>query len=76
MGCWHGGFVHCGPAAPCCYDPAGVDDRYPAVTWPRRRRARPEDREMRAASLEERLDQLHEELRRVEAALAELGTQD
>lgn len=77
MGCWHGGgFVHCGPAARSCWGPADVDDRYPDVTWPRRRRARPEDREMRAASLEERLDGLREELRRVEAALAEFGRQE
>jgi hypothetical protein len=45
------------------------------VNWPLRRRARPEDRKMRAASLEERLDSLREELRRIEAALAEFGTQ-
>ncbi len=77
MGCWHGGgCVHCGPAAPGCDSPAGMEDRYPDLTWPRRRRARPEDRGMLAASLEERLDGLREELRRVEAALAQFGTQE
>jgi hypothetical protein len=53
-----------------------VDDRYSDVTWPRRRRAWADDREMRAASLEERLDGLREELRRVEAALTEFGRQE
>ena len=77
MGCWHvGDFVHCRPAAPSCDGPADVDERYPDVTWPRRRRAPPEDRGMRAASLEERLDGLREELRRVEAALAEFVKQE
>ena len=77
MGCWHGAVSStAGPRRASCYDPADVDDRYPDVIWPRRRRARPEDREMRAASLEERLDELREELRRVEAALAEFGTQE
>ena len=42
---------------------------------PMRRRVRPRsvDRELSAASLEERLDELRDELRRMEVALAELG---
>jgi len=76
MGCWHGcGPVHCGPVPRGWYGPIDEDDWYEDVSWPprRRARARPGDREMRAASLDERLDQLREELRRVEAALADLG---
>jgi hypothetical protein len=76
MGCWHGcGPVHCGPTPRGSYGPADEDVSYQDVPRPPRRRARPEDREMRAASLEERLDSLREELRRVEAALAEFGKQ-
>ena len=77
MGCWHGcGPVHWGPTRGW-YGAADDDDSPRDVNWPPRRRAhaRPEDRDMRAASLEERLDSLREDLRRVEAALAEFGTQ-
>ena len=76
MGCWHGcGPVHCGPTPRGWYGPADEDVSCQDVTRPLRRRARPENREMRAASLEERLDALREELRRVEAVLAEFGKQ-
>jgi len=78
MGCWHGhGSVHCGLTSRGWYGPADEGDWYQDVTWPprRRARARPEDREMHAASLQERFDGLREELRRVEAALAEFGKQ-
>jgi len=78
MGCWHGcGPVHCGPTPPGWYGPAAEDDSYQDVNWAlrRRARARPGNREMRAASLEERLNELREELRRVEAALADFSQQ-
>jgi hypothetical protein len=57
------------------YGPVDERDWYEDVNWPLRRRAfeRPRDRETRAASLEESLNELREELRRVEAALADLG---
>jgi hypothetical protein len=59
------------------YGPIDEHDCYEDVNWPlrRRARARPGDRDMRAASLDERLDELREELRRVEAALADFGRQ-
>ena len=78
MGCWHGcGPVHRGRAPRGWYGSADEDDCHQDVNWPPRRRAlaRPEDREMRAASLEERLDSVREELRRVEAAVADFGKQ-
>jgi hypothetical protein len=78
MGCWHGcGPVHCEPMPRGWYRPIDEHDWYEEVNWPlrRRARARPGDREMPAASLDERLDQLREELRRVEAALADFSRQ-
>jgi hypothetical protein len=78
MGCWHGcGPVHCGPASRGWYGPADEDVAYQDVNRALRRpaRARPGNREMRVASLEGRLDELRDELRRVEAALAEFGKQ-
>ena len=76
MGCWHGcGPVHGGLTPRGWYGPGDEDVSYQDVPRPPRRHARSEDREMRAASLEERLDALREELRRVEADLAELGRQ-
>ena len=77
MGCWHGcGPVHCGPKARGWYGPID-DDWYEEANWPLRRqaRARPGDRDTPVASLDARVDQLREELRRVEAALADLGRQ-
>ena len=76
MGCWHGcGPVHCGPAPRGWYGPVDEYDWYDDVNWPMRRRARarPADRETRAASLEAKLQVLREELRRMEAALADLA---
>ena len=81
MGCWHGhGYGHgCGPgyywpAPRGWYGPVDEDDWYEDVNWPLRRRGRgrPIDPEMRAATLETRLEELREELRRVEAALDDL----
>ncbi len=81
MGCWHGhGYGHgCGPGYPGpaprgWYGPVDEGDWYEDARRPmrRRRRVRPEDREMRAASLEARLEELRDELRRVEAALDDL----
>jgi hypothetical protein len=82
MGCWHGpGYGHgCGPGhywppPRGWYAPVDEDEWYEDVNWPMRRRARgrPVDPELRAASLETRLEELREELRRVEAALADLA---
>ena len=85
MGCWHGhGYGHgCaratgpgyyGPAPRGWYGPVDEDDWYEDVNWPLRRRGRgrPVEPEVRAATLEARLEDLREELRRVEAALADL----
>ena len=72
MECRHGcGPVHCGPMPQGWYSPVGKHDWYEDVNWPLRRRAR----DMRAASLDGTLDKLREELRRAEAALADLGRQ-
>ena len=80
MGCWHGHGHGCGPgpywpAPRGWYGPVDEYDWYDDVNWPMRRRARerPADRETRAASLEARLQVLREELRRMEAALADLA---
>lgn len=75
MGCGHGcGPVHCWPAPRGWYGPVDEYDWYEEER-PMRRRARPRsgDRELSTASLEDRLDELGAELRRMEAALAELG---
>lgn len=78
MGCWHGHGPWCGWPPPRDWygPPVGVPDWSEEQEWPMRRRRyrreRPIDREQAAASLEARLDELQDELRRVEAALAEL----
>ena len=72
MSCWHGcGQQHGWPPARGWYGPA---DR--PMGWGDDRRARPRDRELTATSLESRLDDLQEELRRVEAALLALRQPD
>jgi hypothetical protein len=81
MGCWHGYGHGCGPgpyywpAHRGYYGPAYEDDWYEDVNWPMRRRgrARSGDPELRAAALEERLEELRDELQRVEAALEGLA---
>jgi hypothetical protein len=82
MGCWHGhghgyGPGYYRPAPRGCYGP--VDEYelygwYEDVNWPLRRRygERASERGSRAASLEMQLEELREEMRRIEAALAEL----
>lgn len=78
MGCWHGcGPVHHRSTPRGWYGPVDEDDWCEDVDWlPRRRaRTRPDSREMQASSIEERLDRLRDELRRVGAALADLGQQ-
>jgi hypothetical protein len=80
MGCWHGhgsghgcGPGYHGPAPRGWYGPVDECDWYDDVDWPlRRARARTGDQGTRAASLEGRLEDLREELRRLEAALADL----
>lgn len=81
MGCWHGhGYGHgCGPGyyvpAPRGYHgPVDEYDWYEDVSWPLRHRDRERagERESRGASLEMRLEELREEVRRLEAALADL----
>jgi hypothetical protein len=76
MGCWHGyhgcGPWYGGPYGPGWYEPA---DWYEEAEWPvrpRHRRYRRLDRESAAQELEARLDDLREELRRVEAELVSL----
>jgi hypothetical protein len=79
MGCWHG----CGPYhvvyrhgrwAEPYWDAFDDEDELPVI--PRRRRRRGgRDREAIAQSLEARLEDLREELERVQAALAELKTE-
>ena len=78
MGCWHGhgcGPAYCGPAPRGWYGPVDEYEWREDADWPLRRRVRerPDDRDMRAASLEARFDELREELRRVEAALENLS---
>jgi hypothetical protein len=76
MGCWHGcGPVHCGPAPRGWYGPIDEYEAYEDLAWAQRRRARerPDDRDVRTSSLEARLDDLHEELRRVEVMLEKLA---
>jgi hypothetical protein len=79
MGCWHGHGHGCGPYYGPVHrgycGPVYEDDWYEDVNWPLRRRgrARSADPEMRAAALEERLEELREELQRVEAALEGLA---
>lgn len=79
MGCWHGyghgcGPVYYGPAPRGYYGPADEGDWYEDVNWPLRRRSRGRagERESREVSLEMRLEELREEMRRIEAALADL----
>ena len=83
MGCWHDhGYGHghgCGPGYHWppprgWYGPVDEDDWYEDVNWPMRRRTRRRsvDPGAQAAALVERLEDLREELRRVEAALADL----
>ena len=75
MGCWHGcGPVHCGPAPRGWYGPIEECEVYEPMGWPPRRRARERvyDRDAGTATLEVRLDEMYEELRRVETALAKL----
>lgn len=77
MGCWHGHGYHCGWPTPGWYGPA-VDeaDWLYEQDWPvrrrRYRREQPADPESTVKSLEARLDELRDELRRVEAALGEM----
>ena len=80
MSCWHG-WHGCGPwpAPPGPWvgygSPDYEDDWYEDVAWParhRRRRDRAADPGLATASLEERLEELQSELRRMETALAEL----
>ena len=76
MGCWHGcGPYHYWPAPRGRYGPVDEEDWYEDVSWPLRRRARerPVDRDTRMATLEATLAELRDELRRVEAALADLA---
>ena len=64
MGCWHGcGPVHCGPEPRGWYGLADEDDWNWDVNWLLRccARAGQEDRDIRAASLEKRLDGLRED---------------
>ena len=77
MGCWHGCGHYCGwPSPHGWYGPPMAESDWPEETaWPVRRRYRrgqPIDPERAAASLEARLEELRVELRRVEAALADL----
>ena len=80
MGCWHGhghgcGPVYYGPAPRSWCGPFDEYDWYEDVNWPLRRRfgERAGERESREASLEMRLEALREEMRRMEAALADLA---
>ena len=75
MGCWHGHASWCTPWG--CYGPS-IDEAawFAEQDWPvrrpRYRRERPVDPESTVRSLEARLDELRDELRRVEAALGEM----
>jgi hypothetical protein len=77
MGCWHGHGSWCGWPLPRGWygEPADEPGWFEEQGWPvrprRYRRERPVGRET-AASLETRLDELRDELGRVEAALGEL----
>ena len=77
MGCWHGhGHGYCGPAPRRWNGPMDEYETYEDVSWPRRRRVRGEagaDPGARMTSLEARLDDLDEELRRIETALNRLA---
>jgi hypothetical protein len=81
MGCWHGhGYGHgCGPGYDWpsprgWYGPADERDWYADMDRRSRRRflERADEGGSREAALEARLDDLRDELRRVEAALADL----
>jgi len=78
MGCWHAYGHGCGPGwhwpAPRSCGPYDEYDWYEDVSWPlrRRHRGRADASGARRASLEMRLDDLREEMRRIEAALADL----
>ena len=84
MGCWHDHGSWCGWAPPRGWYGPPVDDRgwfdepYGPVAHrlctrtPGYRREPPIDRESTVLSLEARLDELRDELQRVEAALAEV----
>lgn len=79
MGCWHGcGPWHGWPPPRGWYGPPleGFEWYEDEEDWPirrrRHRRERAAEGETSALSLEARLDELHAELRRVEAALDEL----
>ncbi len=76
MGCWHGwhgcGPWYGGPYGRGWYEPV---EWYEEPGWPirrRNRRSRQLDREAAAEELDARLDELREEVRRMEADLASL----
>lgn len=80
VSCWHGHGHGCGPvyhgSAPRGWrGPVDEYDVYEDVDWPRRRRFRERagERDSPEASLEMRLQVLHEEIQRMEAALADLA---
>lgn len=74
MGCRHDYYHGCGPGyywpVPRGFYPPDEYDWYDDVNWPLRRRHR--ERGERADALEMRLDELREEMRRIETALADL----
>lgn len=74
---WHGcGPWHGGPYGPGWYDPVDV---YEEADWPIRRRSRRYrrlERETAPAELEARLDELRDEIHRVEAELVSLRGSD
>jgi hypothetical protein len=74
MGCRHGyGPGHCGSWHGTWHGPNDAVDWYEDAPWPMRLRRESGVRSGRAASLEDRLNELREDLRRVEAALADLA---
>jgi len=77
MGCWYGcGHCRAWPSPHGWYGPPMAEPDWPEETaWPvrpRYRRRQPIDPERAAAALEARLEELRDELRQVEAALAEM----
>ncbi len=78
MGCWHGHGHGCGPGyywpVPRGSYPPEESEWFGDVNWPLRRRyrERASERTLRVDDLEMRLDELREEMRRIEAALVDL----
>jgi len=80
MSCWHG-YHGCGPSYGGPYGRGWYDpvEWYGAEEWPIRRRSRRYrrmDRETASEDLEERLAELRDEVRRIEADLASLRGSD